>query len=237
MKKRVWELDVLRGGNLFVMIVFHLIYDISVLFPLISWRPPVWYQMVGLFSGALFVALSGACATLGSRPVRRGLTVLGCGMLCTAVTAVLYFTGFCGAEIIIYFGVLHCLGCCMMLWPLFRRLPGWGLILSGVALVCLGRYLETLRWDQIWLIPFGVSTPDFASSDYFPLVRNLGVFLTGAGIGRYLYPQAVSLWPNVRQENPLVRFFSWWGRHSLPVYLIHQPALAALAAALYFLIL
>lgn len=44
MKKRIWELDVLRGICLLVMTVIHFVYDISVLFPLVQWQVPGWYS-------------------------------------------------------------------------------------------------------------------------------------------------------------------------------------------------
>lgn len=236
MKKRIWELDVFRGLNVFWMMAIHFVYDITVLFPLLTGQLPAWYTATMPLCGISFIALSGLCATLGKHPVRRGLMVLGGGMLVTLVTVLLALSGFCGSEIIIYFGVLHCLGCCMLLWPLFRRLPGWLLMVIGAVLVALGWYLSTLTGQTIWLIPLGVETPEFHSSDYYPLVRNLGIFLLGAGAGRYLYRNKVTLLKNANPNGVLIRFFGWWGEKSLPVYLTHQPILAGVAAILYFTI-
>ena len=212
MKKRIWELDMLRGGNLLLMILIHFVYDITSLFPLV---------------------ISGICVTLGKHSIRRGLTVLGGGMIITAVTVVLSLTPLCDSSIIIYFGILHCLGCCMLLWPVFRKCPGWLLILLGFLLVLLGKYLDTLTVNTFWFVPLGVVPPRFCSSDYFPLVHHLGLFLCGAGAGRYLYPTAATRFPKVRQDNPLLRFLGLCGRRSLLIYLLHQPILAAIAAGLY----
>lgn len=235
MKKRIWELDALRGGNLFVMMAIHFIYDITCLFPLVRWQLPLWYELVVRLCGALFVLISGVCVTLGKHSLRRGLTVLGGGMIITAATAALALTGLCDKSIIIYFGVLHCLGCCMLLWPLFRKCPGWVLCLLGLGLMGLSRYLDTLTLDTVWLIPFGVVPPGFSSSDYFPLVRHFGTFLCGAGAARYLYADKASLFPKVQRRVLPVRFLELCGRHSLLIYLLHQPVLAAIAAALYFI--
>jgi uncharacterized membrane protein len=157
-------------------------------------------------------------------------------MVCTAVTWGLYALSLGPRETVIWFGVLHCLGCCMLLWPVFRRCPGWLLLVLGSLLLVLGRVLSDLPTDTFWLIPFGAAPPWFRSSDYFPLVRNLGIFLLGAGMGRYLYRSKVSLLNSVRQEHRAIRFFGWWGKKSLLVYLAHQPVLAASAAVLYFAI-
>lgn len=233
MKKRIWELDAIRGGNLIWMMVIHFLFDITWLFPLLHWREPVWYQVLVRLCSVLFILISGICVTLGKRSVRRGLTVLGGGLIISAVTVALSLTGLCDSSIIIYFGILHCLGCCMLLWPLFRKCPGWSLILMGLGLWGLGKYLDTLTVSTFWLVPLGLLPRGFASSDYFPLVLNLGIFLIGAGLGRYLYADRRSLFPKVRETNPVVRFLGFLGRHSLLIYLLHQPVLAVIAFGLY----
>lgn len=120
----------------------------------------------------------------------------------------------------------------MLLWPLFRKLPGWALLLVGTALYLLGKYFDTLTVDTFWLVPLGLLPRSFASSDYFPLIQHFGIFLGGAGLGRYLYKHKVSLLPKVKQIIP-IRFLSFCGRKSLLIYVLHQPVLALIAAGLY----
>lgn len=214
------------------MILFHFLYDITWLFPLLQWTEPAWYRVLGRLCGVLFALLSGICVTLGKHCVRRGLTVLGCGMVITVVTSALAWTGFCDRSIIIYFGVLHCLGCCMLLWPAVRKCPGWLLLLLGTLLYATGKYLATLTADSFWFVPLGVLPRTFVSSDYFPLVEHFGIFLWGAGAGRCLYRQKNSLLPKVKQILPL-RFLSRCAEHSLMIYMLHQPVLALVAFGLY----
>lgn len=230
MKKRIWELDALRGIALIGMIGIHLIYDLVDLFGIINWRQPQWYLLFKNNYGALFLLISGVSVTLGSRCVRRGMTVFCCGFLCTAVTFGMYLLGIADSGIIIYFGVLHCIGCCMMLWALFRRLPGWLLAVLGVGFAAAGLWLRYQYFDvPAVLIPLGFAPGWFASSDYFPLLPNLGYFLLGAAAGRRLYREKTSLFPQVEAAgNPLCVL----GRHSLLVYLLHQPILAVLALGL-----
>lgn len=232
MKKRIWELDALRGLNLLWMIAIHFIYDIVVLFPLWHWTAPDWYVFLVRLCSVLFLLISGVCVNLGKNSLRRGLTVLGGGMIITAVTVVMALTGLCDPSIIIYFGILHCLGVCMLLWPLVRKCPGWLLVVLGLVLIYVGKYLDTLTVDTYWLLPLGLCPDYFASSDYFPLIWNFGFFLVGAGVGRYLYRRKESLFPRVKQVLP-IRFLGFCGRHSLMIYLLHQPVLAVIAAALF----
>ena len=224
MKKRIWEVDALRGFCIICMLFVHLYYDLS-LFGLFRIDCP-WLItfFFGGWGGGVFFLISGISANLGSRSVRRGLMVLGCALVISAVTVGMELLGFSGMSI--YFGVLHCLGVCMLLWPVFRKLPGWSLGLLGLGLVLLGLWLKELpRLDHSWLMALGLRGPAPTGSDYFPLFPNLGFFLLGAGLGKLLYAKKESLLPRVSTANPLVRFFCWFGKHSLPVYMLHQPIL------------
>ena len=232
MKNRIWELDVFRGICIIGVVFVHLMYDLSTLYKIIDWQYPVWFAFIKRWGGILFILLSGTCATLGRRSVRRGLVVLGCGMVISAVTYGMYRYGF-HKSIIIYFGVLHCLGICMILWWIFKRFPTWLLAILGVVMVAAGLYLDTVYpVDHLWLMPLGLVPPSFSTSDYFPLLPNLGWFLLGAVMGRTIYRKKQTLLPFVSPKNPIVRFFSFLGRHSLWIYLLHQPILSGICMLL-----
>ena len=183
--------------------------------------------LIGVWGGVLFLLLSGVCATLGSRSFRRGLIVYGCGLLCTAVTAGMVVLGFASESIIVRFGVLHCLGLCMILWSLLRRLPTWILALLGSLMVITGLLICDTVVKVTWLYPLGLTAANFFSSDYFPLLPHLGFFLLGSVLGRALYRNKQSLLPGADQKNPVIRFLCFCGRQSLPIYLLHQPVLTA----------
>lgn len=118
------------------MILVHLVYDIRELYGLADFAYPAIFSFVMQWGSVLFLLISGICVTLGHHPVRRGLAVFGCGMLCSLVTAGMYWLGFQGRGIVIWFGILHCLGVCMLLWPWLGRLPNW--VLGALALLLLG---------------------------------------------------------------------------------------------------
>ena len=228
MKKRIWELDVFRGICILGMVLVHFIYDLVELYGIIDWIYPAVFSFVKDWGGVLFLLLSGVCATLGSRSVRRGLIVFACGLVCTAVTAGMYLLGFAGKYIIIWFGVLHCLGLCMILWAPLNKLPPWALAVLGAVIIAAGFWTNGIRVECTWLFPLGLTYRGFSSSDYFPLLPNLGFFLLGSVIGRTLYRKKETLLPQINAESPVLKFLGFCGRQSLFIYLLHQPVLSLL---------
>ena len=234
-RERIWELDAFRGFCILAMVLIHFVYDLTGLYQVIEWEQPRWFFLLQHWGGLLFLVLSGVCVTLGRHHVRRGLVVLFCGFLCTAVTYIMYKLNLASRAIIIWFGALHCLGCCMLLWYFFKKLPNWALGICSAILIAVGIWLRTRLFDFHWLMPLGFLYPGFASSDYFPLLLNLGVFLAGAILGRKFYSAKKTLLPGISGKNPAIRFLSACGKHSLWIYLLHQPILAGISALLAML--
>ncbi len=239
MKKRIWELDAFRGICILGMVLVHLVYDLVELYGIVDWQYPAWFSFVKDWGGILFLLISGISATLGSRSVRRGLIVFACGMVVSAVTYGMYKLNYADKSIIIYFGVLQCLGSCMILWALCKKLPWWVLLPLGLALGGLGLWLDTLgklgTADTLWLLPLGSPWLTMASSDYFPLLPNFGWFLTGAALGRTVYRKKESLIGALSDKTPVVNFFCFCGRQSLWIYMLHQPILSGVCMLLTLL--
>lgn len=226
MKQRVWELDALRGVCILGMAAVHLGYDLAGLYGVPDRALPGLFTFVMEWGGVIFVVLSGICATLGKNCVKRGLAVFSCGMLVSAVTLGMAFLGY-GQSVIIYFGVLHCLGACMVLWRFLKRLPTPQMTAAGIVMVAAGLWLRERTFSFPWLLSLGFMPHAFATADYFPLLPYLGFFLLGGVLGRRLYPDRESLLPKIDPDRPVIRFFRACGRHSLAIYLLHQPVIFA----------
>ena len=219
---RIWELDALRGVCILCVIVVHFLFDLS-FFGGMALTLPAWYVFIQEYGGAIFVVLSGVCATLGSRSVRRGCIVFGAGMLITAVTYGMYRLGMSGHDVVVKFGVLHLLGVCMICYPLFKNLPPAALAGLGLVFAVIGFAIRGVTVETHLLFPFGFLYEGFTSSDYFPIFPQLGYFLIGAAIGKTAYRGKKTLLPGTFQKSVPARFFCWCGRQSLFIYLLHQP--------------
>lgn len=238
-KSRIWELDALRGICILGMMVVHFVFDLNE-FAGLGLTMPGWFNFCQRYGHILFILISGICAALASRSFRRGVIVFCAGLLVTGVTLFMVCVLKFNRSLSIYFGILHLLGICMMLFPLFKKLPVWALAVLGAGFVALGVWLAALEpvavsfpsAPGLLLGAIGIRPAGFYSGDYFPIFPNLGWFLLGAVLGRTAYRRRESLLPKVNADFFLLRFFRFCGRHSLWIYLLHQPVLAGLTMLL-----
>lgn len=238
-KNRIWELDALRGICILGMMVVHFVFDLNE-FAGLGLTMPGWFDFCQRYGHILFILISGICAALASRSFRRGVIVFCAGLLVTGVTLFMVCVLKFNRSLSIFFGILHLLGICMMLFPLFKKLPVWALAVLGASFVALGVWLAALEpvavsfpsAQGLLLGAIGIRPVGFYSGDYFPIFPNLGWFLLGAVLGRTAYRRRESLLPKVNADFFLLRFFRFCGRHSLWIYLLHQPVLAGLTMLL-----
>ncbi len=232
-KERIWELDALRGLFLIGMIVIHVIFDVRYFLdvPVPTSRIFDFVQNNG---GVLFILISGICVTLGSRFVKRGLIVLGCGFAVTLVTFLMYLTGFSGVDIIIYWGILHLLGASMLLYGLIRKAPLWLVAVMAVILIAGGYMMSGIHYlssfPQNLLLVLGAPPDDLGMGDYFPLLPYFGWFTAGVFLGKTVYRNRKSLLPRFPYKSLPVRILSFVGKHSLWIYLLHQPVVSGIIA-------
>lgn len=221
---RIVEIDCFRGIAIILMIIFHLVFDLAYFYNWsIDYLQGFWYYQ-GKSSAILFMFVSGISSTLSRRPIKRGLSVFGAGMLITVVTY-LY-----NPAMYIQFGILHLLGLGMLLAPWIKKLSSPLLVLTGTTLLALGNWCVNLTSESLWLLPLGIKPADFASLDYYPLFPWLGVILYGMAAGKLLYAGKQPLLPAVGLSSKIL---SYLGRHSLLIYLIHQPILLTILFLLF----
>lgn len=248
LRERVGFLDEIRGLCILLMVIYHGAYDIVYIFgvdiPAFHW-PIVRFAQP--FVAGIFVLISGVCCRFSRSNLRRGLIALGLGAVMSVVTiGALPALGLASAPI--YFGILHFLGAAMILFALLHPIldllsPFLGILLC--LALCLftygagrgylglpGLHLISLpaAWrSNPWLIPLGFSA---AGADHFPLLPWLFVFFAGSYLGI----------PFARREMPDFfyrshsRFLSGVGRHTILVYLLHQPVVYGILYGVFYLI-
>ncbi len=241
-KPRYALLDALRGLSVASMVLYHAMYDVvNILgFPVPwfrDWPGHLWQQSVCW----TFILLSGFCWGLSRRHTSRGLILVGCG------AAVSLITGLVMPSEAIRCGVLTLLGLsALLLWllellseRLRLRLPDQaGLALSALLFFLLRDVPQGFLGFEglkLWELPAGLyrfdflavlgfPPPDFVSSDYFPLIPWFFLYLTGRFLQKLLF-RSERVKAALRADPVILRPLCLIGRHSLLIYLLHQPAL------------
>lgn len=244
-------MDELRGFAVFCMVFYHGFYTMAYLFqiPLGDFFFRFFTPAEPWFAG-LFILIAGISSELSHSNLIRGIKLLGVALLVSAVTALVVPDAF------IAFGILHFLSVCMIGFGLFqmvRRKRGrpdpefrWLPLCLCTVLFLLtmrvqqrvlfvpftsGIPLPEILYTVGFLTPFGFPSPQFSSSDYFPLLPWCFVFLAGTVLGRLARAGKFPAFSYASR----IPFFSFLGRHALLIYVVHQPVIYALCWAGTFL--
>jgi uncharacterized membrane protein len=225
--------DLARAAALCGMILFHLVYDL-VLFGLLPpgtvSMPGFWGYWARLVAGS-FLFLAGVSLMLAHgegirwRAFGRRLAVI---VAAAALVSLATWTAM--PNQFVFFGILHAIATCSLLGLVFLRLPA-ALTLAAAALVFATPWLMPgPLFEARWLVWTGLAGPAPVSMDFEPLFPWFAPFLAGMALTRLA--RGIGLvdrsagWPTA--PGPVLRGLAFLGRHSLAVYLLHQPILLSL---------
>lgn len=243
--KRYRFVDHIRGLALLSMIAYHAVWDLVNMY---GWRiewyiseaGEIWQQSICW----TFILLSGFCWSFGQKKVKRGLIVFSGGLLITVITLLVM------PQNRVIFGVLTMLGTCMLLqsWlePIWKR---WnsivGLLMAFLIFILLKNinqgYIgmgEVVRiplpkalYANLFTTFLGFQAENFFSTDYFSLIPWYFLFLTGYFAYRFLAEkELLGKIPNIH-----IAPLEWVGKHSLMIYMLHQPVVYGVLLLIYSL--
>lgn len=230
---RFIELDLLRGFAISIMVLFHLLWDLDY-FGIVRLNKAMYNSNI-IFQ-ALFLVLVGVTLAVKSNKLqepstemykqimRHGLWIFSLGMAITAVTLLVM------PERPVLFGILHCIGLSIILCAVFLRFKTYNIIFAAAIITAgfiIGHY--HVSHPTIFHLMFGLHQTNVwkYTIDYFPLLPWFGVTLLGVGIGNILYKDNKRRFkiPDLSNYRPIT-MVSWLGKHSLAIYLFHQPIIA-----------
>lgn len=250
-RDRAFELDFLRGIALVFMIVMHISWDLCYSFGIRSFAyiEENWFS--GLFHPIflmIFVGVSGICCTLSRNNVFRGLKLLAVAIALTVGTFIVtfYFRFYC----LIIFNVIGLLTVGIFFYALVTfiekkakirpEVTNFILLALGCYATILGHYISIFDYtvDNILLLPTGIRMNCLPpQGDFMPLFPYIGIFLIGCVAGRILYSDKKTLFPNAPSwVRAISRPFAFMGRHSLVIYLVHQPVIYGILLAIFTII-
>jgi len=244
---RFFEIDMLRGLAIILMIFGHILWDLdyfgimpmnNAVYSIIQKAvPPLFFLLVGV---SLIVAEK---KMENSNPknerkyylntISRGLKIFNLGMVLT-IGSLLFIP-----DKPVFFGVLHCIGLSVILSAIFLKFRKYNLLIALILIfsgtILAQQYIENPTSFQLLI---GLHPADIWSHtvDYFPLLPWFGICLLGIVIGDWLYSGEERRFrmPDLSNYRP-IKMVQWFGKHSLSIYLLHQPIIAGILFAFFLL--
>jgi uncharacterized membrane protein len=246
-----WDaLDAARGLAVLAMVAFHLTWDLGhfgYIAASIPWSAPV--KGFGHAIAFSFLFIAGVSLTLAHREGvhwrafwRRLAIVAGAAGMVSLGTYIVFPNAF------VFFGILHCIAAASLLSVGFLFLPPPAAVVAGALFIAAPHFLASPFFDSAWLQWLGLSTTEPLTQDWRPLFPWAGAMLLGVAAGRLLLsrrgrapaPAEKSIAPAdeplswlrsdralSKEETKRVAPLGYIGRHSLLIYLAHQPLLFA----------
>jgi len=237
-------LDGIRGFAILNMVIYHGIWDLVYLCGF-DWQ---WYKSDGAYIWQqgicwTFIFLSGFCSSFVHKKLKRGIVILLLGFLVSMCTMIAV------PDSPVIFGILTLIGSCTLIMIPMERIgekcsPIIGIIISMLFFVITRNiskgFLGFAEWNllelpdsmyrNLFTTYLGFRVRGFYSSDYFPLIPWIFLYFAGYFTNRYFVRKDYMHYLNARTIRPL----EWLGRHSMIIYILHQPVLYVLFV--YFLI-
>jgi uncharacterized membrane protein len=240
--RRFWDVDAARGVAMIMVVLYHLVYDLDNFGGYGIESTSGFWAFFADFSASAFLFLVGLSLAISSererRAERRGLELFGkyarrgariflYGMLITVVFLALGY-GY------VIFGILQLIGLSIVLAYPFLRLRFVNAFV-GLAVVAAGAYVGAQHIVAggvvgVLLAPLGVFPEGLFMPDYRPLLPWFGVVLLGLFFGNVAYVPLRKEAP--AGSPPYAAPLAFIGRHTLFIYLVHQPVLLATLWAL-----
>lgn len=229
-RRRVGLYDTLRGIAIIYMVFYHTLVILEMLG--FSWASPVLYsqRIIVTVDRGMFIVLSGICCCMSRNNALRGAKLLGVSILFTLATVIVDY------RAPVTFGILHLLSVSILIFSAtekwLRKLPK-----LSMAALCTLLYAFTYNTKKGYfgflnltvavpeklmyksrLFVFGFLDGTYAALDYFPLLPYLFMFLAGVFLGMWLAKRKL---PEFAYKE--THFLGFLGKHSLFIYIIHQP--------------
>ena len=232
---RLAIVDQVRGLAIIGVVIFHLVWDLdftNLIEPGLA-SHPLWIAFGRLLAGT-FMFLVGVSLVLANREaiqwqpaIKRILKIAFFALIITAATYAVFPSAF------VFYGILHAIAVASILGLAFLRLPTLVIFAIGVMVWLAPLFFTNEAFDSRWVAWIGFSQTPPISNDLVPVFPWFGVTLVGIATARLIFVgRTSSRFAEMAIQNETGRFLTFCGRHSLIIYLLHQPLLLAIIVPL-----
>ena len=226
-RPRLPALDAARGLALIAMATYHFSWDLEFFGYLAPGSSTQGFlRIYARLIASSFLFLAGFSLVLAQYPTLRLQPFLRrLGVIIAAAAAISVATYWFTPDSWIFFGILHAIAVSSVIGLLFLKAPLIVTLVVAAVAFTLPAVLRSPSFDAPYFWFLGLSETLPRSNDYVPLLPWIGALLTGIALARFLIDRGRLDWIARLPAGP--HWLRWGGRHSLTVYLLHQPVLIA----------
>lgn len=218
---RFAAIDALRGFAILLMIAYHFSFDLNYH----GWihqdfNHAAFWLTARACIVSLFLLLVGISLVLNAQRANSVSFWRRQGRLLAACIAVTIASYLMFPQSFIFFGILHFILLTSLLGRLFVKFYYVNLLASLLTLLA-GITFSNPFFNSPWLQWIGFMTYKPFTEDYVPIFPWFGVVLAGIFLGRLIVKNPALLTIDLIGTRQLAQA----GRHSLAIYLLHQPLL------------
>lgn len=228
-------IDAVRGAALLAMASYHSLWDLGYLrltaenYAL----TPAGHRAAEAIAGTFLTLVGIGLVLMNGLGIRPRPTLIRLARIGGAALLVTIGTWFAFPDAYVFFGILHCIAAASVLGLPFLFLPVPVTVLVAAAIFAAPVLVHAPVLDAPALSFLGLGSGTPRTNDYVPLFPWFGFVLTGIVLGRLGLPWLARSRPGAwAPRSALGRTATFAGRHSLVVYLVHQPVLLALFTGL-----
>lgn len=225
---RYAALDAARGVAIVLMIIYHFSWDLTY-FKIASFgifTDPWWIWFARIIVIIILGVMGISQVMARRRPLDARIFFRRFGLIAASALAVSLTTYWMDPGSYVYFGILHHIALAAVIIAGAIVLPSAALVVLAAAILAAPGYLAHPAFSADWLLWLGLSPETPFSVDYVPLVPWFAAPLLGIVAGRWIFQsaaaQAALAW---QPAHPAAIILRLAGRHSLAIYLLHQPLL------------
>jgi uncharacterized membrane protein len=224
---RIEALDVARGLALVAMAIYHFAWDLEFFgYAQTGMTATGGWKLFARCIASSFLFLVGVSLFLAHG---RGIRWRGfwrrLAMVAGAAAAISLVTWLAVPGGFIFFGILHQIALASLLGLAFLRLPWWLTLIAAAAVIAAPNFLRSEFFDLPAWWWTGLLPVNPRSNDYVPVFPWFGAVLIGIASAKLAASRGFFIRLAKIDPGRWARPLSFAGRHSLAVYLIHQPVL------------
>lgn len=232
-RPRIFVLDIARVAALLAMAVFHFVFDLEIFgFVGPGTTGSGFWRGLAKASAGSFVFLAGVGLWLShANGIRWGAFGKRLAIILAAAALVSVATYIAFPDAFVFFGILHSIALCSVLGLAALRLPILIIAILAVAVFFAPDFAASPAFNAPWLWWTGLQTIQLSTVDYEPTFPWFAAFLAGMAVAKLASRSGYWEQLSTTKSSRTMRVFGFFGRHTLVVYLIHQPILISIVWA------